>query len=68
MALEVVVGGAEFPFPTPPASNDGDEQSKRAGNARHSDGGSEDDDCVGCKKIAENEVWRLQRQKKGMGE
>lgn len=71
MAFGVVLDGqsrAEFLFPTPPASDEGDDNSKRAGEARHSDGDSDDDGCVGCRKIAQNEVWRLQRQKKSMGE
>lgn len=71
MAFGVVLDGqsrAGFPFPTPPASDEGDDNSKRAGEARHGDGDSDDDGCVGCRKIAQNEVWRLQRQKKSMGE
>lgn len=72
MALEVIVDDgnnrAEFRFPTPPASNDGDGHGKRAGDARHGGGDSEDDGCAGCRKIAQNEVWNLQRQENTMGE
>lgn len=72
MALDVVVDDgqsrAEFLFPTPPASDGGDGHGKRAGDARLDEGDSEDDGCVGCRKIAKNEVWRLQRQKKSVGE
>lgn len=71
MALGVVAvkqSRAEFSFPTPPASDEGDDHGKRAGDAQHGGGDSEDDGCVGCRKIAQNEVWRLQRQKKSIGE
>lgn len=71
MALGVVPDGqsrAQFPFPTPPASDDGDGNGKGAGDARNGGSDTDDDGCVGCRKIAQNEVWRLQRQKKSMGE
>lgn len=72
MALDIVVDDrqsrAEFLFPTPPASDGGDDRGKRAGDARQGGSESEDDGCVGCRKIAKNEVWRLQRQKKSVGE
>lgn len=71
MTAEVLVDGhgrAEFPFPTPPASDDGDAHGKKAGDTRHGGGDSESDSCVGCRKIEQNEVWKLQRQKKSTGE
>lgn len=73
MALGVIVAGQdreEFAFPTPPASDASDDHGKKAGAARQggSSSDSDDDGCVGCRKIREDEVWRLQRQKKSMGE
>jgi hypothetical protein len=59
---------AEFPFPTPPASDDGKDRGKRAGNARHGGDSSDDDGCEGCRKISRDEAWRFERQKKSMGE
>lgn len=61
-------GRAEFPFPTPPASDDGHGHGKKAGDTRHGGGDSESDSCVGCRKIEQNEVWKLQRQKKSTSE
>lgn len=71
MALDVIVAGQdreEFAFPTPPASDGGDDHGKKARAARHGGSDSDDDGCVGCRKIQQDEVWRLQRQKKSVGE
>lgn len=71
MAPGVVVAReerAEFPFPTPPASDEGDKRGKRDGDARYGGGSSDDDGCEGCRKIKQDEVWRFQRQRKGIGE
>lgn len=74
MAVDVDVVGqerAKFPFPTPPASDEGDGQGKRDGDDARYGGGSgssDDDGCEGCRKIKQDEVWRLQRQRKNMGE
>lgn len=70
MTVDAVIAGqerTEFPFPTPPASDDGNNRGKRDDDAADSGGGS-DDDCKGCRKIRQDEVWRLQRQKKSIGE
>lgn len=74
MAVDIDVAGqerAEFPFPTPPASDEGDGQGKRDGDDARYGGGSgssDDDSCEGCRKIKQDEVWRLQRQRKNIGE